>query len=257
MKKLLLTVLLIVTVLTMVACGGGKGKSSSKQELEIPDVFGINYTDAKEILEAEGFEVKTVEASVEGISEKLLYPLEKVKKGIVFKVDDYILDNLGNLTKNYDVFYDGEFVSDDGSLVVYYADEDYFLVEDNTETEPNDSESESPVPDTTETPVSDTTLPSVTDTTEQQNDSDAIDPEFKAAMDSYENFMNEYVEFMKKYQNNPTDLGLLADYADYMSKYADFVADFSKWENEEMNTAETAYYIDVQARVSKKLLEVA
>ena len=32
---------------------------------------------------------------------------------------------------------------------------------------------------------------------------------------------------------------------------------FEKWENEEMNAAETAYYIDVQARVSKKLLEAA
>ena len=49
---------------------------------------------------------------------------------------------------------------------------------------------------------------------------------------------------------------MLAGYADYMSKYADFVKDFEKWEDEELNTAEMAYYIDVQARVSKKLLEV-
>lgn len=40
-----------------------------------------------------------------------------------------------------------------------------------------------------------------------------------------------------------------------MSKYADFVKDFEKWEDEEMNAAETAYYIEVQSRVSKKLLE--
>ncbi len=30
-----------------------------------------------------------------------------------------------------------------------------------------------------------------------------------------------------------------------------------KWENEDLNNTELAYYIDVQARVSKKLLEVA
>lgn len=76
-------------------------------------------------------------------------------------------------------------------------------------------------------------------------------------MDSYEKFMDEYVAFMKKYKENPSDLGLLADYADYMSKYTDFVKDFEKWENEEMNAAETAYYIEVQSRVNKKLLEVA
>lgn len=81
-------------------------------------------------------------------------------------------------------------------------------------------------------------------------------PEFKAAMDSYEAFMNEYVDFMKKYSKNPGDLELLADYADYLSKYSEFVDDFEKWEDEEMNTAETAYYIDIQARVSKKLLEI-
>lgn len=110
-------------------------------------------------------------------------------------------------------------------------------------------------PETTETLVPETTLPPVVDTTESRDE--GLDPDFKAAMDSYEKFMDEYVAFMKKYTENPTDIGLLSDYTDYMSKYADFVESFGKWENEEMNAAETAYYIDVQARVSKKLLEVA
>ena len=93
----------------------------------------------------------------------------------------------------------------------------------------------------------------------QKNNSDngGIDPDFKKAMDSYESFMNEYVAFMKKYQANPTDLGLLADYADYMGKYADFVTDFEAWNDEDMNAAETAYYLEVQTRVNKKLLEIA
>lgn len=42
-----------------------------------------------------------------------------------------------------------------------------------------------------------------------------------------------------------------------MSKYADMVRDFEAWDDGEMNTAEAAYYLDVQTRVSKKLLEVA
>ena len=41
----------------------------------------------------------------------------------------------------------------------------------------------------------------------------------------------------------------------YMSKYADFVKDFEKWEDEEMNAAETAYYIEVQSRVSNLIAE--
>lgn len=41
-----------------------------------------------------------------------------------------------------------------------------------------------------------------------------------------------------------------------MSKYADVVEDFEAWDDEEMNTAEMAYYLDVQTRISKKMLEV-
>ena len=85
-----------------------------------------------------------------------------------------------------------------------------------------------------------------------------LDSDFKEAMDSYEEFMDEYVAFMKKYKNsNGTDISLIADYAKYMSKYTDMCDDFAKWEDEEMNAAEAAYYIKVQTRVNKKLLEVA
>ena len=84
-----------------------------------------------------------------------------------------------------------------------------------------------------------------------------IDPDFKKAMDSYEEFMDEYVDFMKKYNEDPSDLKLLASYADYLNKYADFVEKYEKWEDEDLNNAEMAYYIDVQTRVSKKLLEIS
>ena len=101
------------------------------------------------------------------------------------------------------------------------------------------------------------TISTETTSTKEESSKDELSKDFKDAMDSYEKFMNEYVSFMKKYKENPSDMSLLSDYATYMSKYSDFVKDFEKWENEEMNAAETTYYIDVQARVSKKLLEVA
>ena len=40
-------------------------------------------------------------------------------------------------------------------------------------------------------------------------------------------------------------------------KYSKFVEDFEKWDDEDMNAAESAYYLEVQTRVNKKLLEVA
>lgn len=251
MKKALPLFILIVMSLLLSSCGNEKAKA-----LKIPDVFGISYTDAITILEDEGFEVKAVETNVDNISEKLLYPLEKVDKGTVFKVDDYILDNLGNLTKNYDVFYDGEFISDDESVVIYYAKEDYVL-----------KKNESVIQETAENDVADNeTSKNESDiiekqTTEVKNDNTidnyGLGSDFKAAMDSYEDFIDEYVDFMKKYKANPDDLSLLTEYTDYLSKYAEYVEDFEKWEDEELNAAEIVYYTEVQARVSKKLIEVA
>ena len=94
-------------------------------------------------------------------------------------------------------------------------------------------------------------------TTEKKEDNNSLDPNFKAAMDSYENFFDEYVAIMKKYTTNPTDLSILADYAKYMGQYADMMQKLEQWEDEELNPAELAYYVDVQARITKKLLEVA
>ncbi len=96
-----------------------------------------------------------------------------------------------------------------------------------------------------------------TTTTTAEKAEDSLGSDFKEAMDAYEAFMNKYVDFMNKYQSNPTDLNLLADYATYMSDYAKFCTEFAEWEDEDLNAAELAYYVDVQARVTKKLLEVA
>ena len=104
----------------------------------------------------------------------------------------------------------------------------------------------------TEDPV-ETTTPA---TTEGEKD-DGIDPDFKAAMDSYEAFFDEYVAIMKKYKENPMDMSILADYAKYMGQYADMMQKIEALENEDLNIAEAAYYAEVMARISKKLLEVA
>lgn len=247
MKKVLSTITALVMVLCLAACGQGNGGN------EIPDVFGINYTDAVEVLEDDGYEVKAVETSVAGISEKLLYPLEKVDKGCVFKIDEYVLDNLGNLNKDYDVFYEGDLVSEDKSIVIYYAKEDYVLEKDDASTTA-DLSTEAPT-ENTKTEKEEKNTQTIVEKDDTSDDG-KLGKDFKTAMDSYENFMNGYVDFMKKYNENPSDLSLLSDYADYMSDYTDFVEDFEKWEDEDLNDAELAYYLDVQTRVTKKLLEI-
>ena len=88
------------------------------------------------------------------------------------------------------------------------------------------------------------------------SNNNGLSEEFKNAMDSYESFMNEYVEFMKKYNANPTDPTLISQYSSMLQRYSEQVSAFDKWNSSDMSTEEASYYIDVQARVSQKLLEV-
>lgn len=246
MKKALSTLFVLVIALSLVACGG------KNRTHEIPDVFGVNYTDAIGILEGDGFEVSAVEASVGSFSDKLLYPLEKVDKGTVFKIDEYIIDNNGNLNKNYDVFYDEGLVSADKSLVLYYAKEDYVLEKEVAPVDPAPSTQPS-----TEPSAETTTPPPTAESGTNGAEDSSMDPDFKAAMDSYEAFFDEYAAIMKKYKEDPADLSILADYTKYMGQYADMMQKMEAWENEDLNAAELAYYLEVQNRITQKLLEIA
>lgn len=80
--------------------------------------------------------------------------------------------------------------------------------------------------------------------------------DFKTAMDEYESFMNEYVEFMKKYTSNPSDISLLKEYSSYLDKYSKFTEEFEKWDDADLNNEEAKYYLEVQTRINKKLLEI-
>lgn len=122
---------------------------------------------------------------------------------------------------------------------------------------PDEEDAEKTVQKTTSATSTTTTAATTTKQPSKQS-SNGIRPEFKKAMDKYEKAMNEYVDFMKKYKDSDgTDLGLLADYASYMNKYAEACDDFDEWDEDDLNNAELAYFIDVQARVNKKLLEIA
>lgn len=93
---------------------------------------------------------------------------------------------------------------------------------------------------------------------EQPKDDGLVDgmrPEFKKAMDSYEEFYKHYCNVLTKFAENPTDLTILAEYTKLMGEVADMTAAFEAWDENEMNTAEALYYIEVNGRVSQMLLE--
>lgn len=81
-------------------------------------------------------------------------------------------------------------------------------------------------------------------------------PEFKEAMDSYEAFFDEYVEYMQLYQSDPTNMELLLGLSDMIAREAEMMDQFDAWQSGDLNSAEMAYYLEVQARIYKKLAEV-
>lgn len=86
---------------------------------------------------------------------------------------------------------------------------------------------------------------------------DGMRPDFKAAMDSYEAFYDEYCDFLTRYQENPMDLRLLADYAVMMTRLSEMEAAFDAWDADDMNPVESAYYFEVSSRVLQKLSAVS
>lgn len=82
-----------------------------------------------------------------------------------------------------------------------------------------------------------------------------VSADFKATMDGYEAFFDEYIEFMKLYEDDPTSADLLAQYSDFMSQYTDTMAAMTSLDTSELSDADYAYYFEVTGRIYEKLAE--
>ena len=90
---------------------------------------------------------------------------------------------------------------------------------------------------------------------------DEVTPEFKETMDGYEAFMNSYCDFMVKYTDatnsgdTTTLLSMTADYASLIQQELDWMGKIDAIDENTLSPADAAYYVEVQARVSQKLIE--
>jgi len=135
-RRIVWVVAVVVIVLIMLL--NPESKSTEKNEVtgsEIPNVFGVYYEDAIDVLEAEGFEVNAIETDAKSILNNLYKEYdgspqyygdrpESLEKGAVFKINDYTQDGVGQLYDNDDI-YDKDMVDEDGKIVIYYAKEAY------------------------------------------------------------------------------------------------------------------------------------
>jgi hypothetical protein len=125
-----------------------------------------------------------------------------------------------------------------------------------SDTAPTDAEAESA--DSYETVVESDDSEDADDADDPSgSDSGVLSPEFKKTMDDYEAWFDHYCEVMKKYQDNPSDLELLSEMTDLLTEETEMLEQMENMDESEMNSAELAYYIEVTARIEKKLLEVA
>ena len=86
-------------------------------------------------------------------------------------------------------------------------------------------------------------------------DTGGVSPDFKEFMDSYEEFMNEYCDFMASYDQS--DATAMLKYASLMTKYADFASKVEGYNESNLSSEDYKYYVDVMARVDKKLIDTS
>lgn len=111
--------------------------------------------------------------------------------------------------------------------------------------------------DTAQTDATDNTDAAETSTDAQTKTSPATSSsDFRALMDGYEQFMNSYVEFMKKYEDSDDTTSMLADYESMMQQYSDWSKKFDDVDESSLSADDQAYYLEVQGRVAQKLSEI-
>jgi hypothetical protein len=92
--------------------------------------------------------------------------------------------------------------------------------------------------------------------TSAPTDDETIDPTFKEAMDSYEQLMNGYVDFMVKYKSSGNTASMLSEYGKFMQDYSKAMSKLRAIDENKLNSTERAYYLEVTGRVTQKMAEV-
>ncbi len=94
---------------------------------------------------------------------------------------------------------------------------------------------------------------------EKTEEIEEVDPEFKAALDQYEAFIDGYCDFLEVYLKADTDtqLSMMEDYTAWMNQYAEVMDAVRTLDacQDEMTPAQLSYYIEVTARVSQRMIE--
>lgn len=105
-----------------------------------------------------------------------------------------------------------------------------------------------------DTNVIESTTTMEVDVTESSVIEEPVDPEFKATMDAYEAYYDEYIEFMKLYKTKTDPADIMPQYTEMMTKYTAMSSEMQKIDPSKLDPADRAYYAEVSSRISEKLI---
>ena len=118
------------------------------------------------------------------------------------------------------------------------------------------SEKEAASSDDAAVPSAEEASGSVSDSTDSVVDPALVTPEFKEMMDSYEAWFDTYIEFMTEYKNSKNPADMMLQYAKFLAEYAEMIEKIDSVDEEELSAADLAYYMEVTARIYRKLATI-
>lgn len=106
------------------------------------------------------------------------------------------------------------------------------------------------------TPVQDS-APEEAPQNEPETSGDAsVNSDYRAMVDEWEAFMNEYCDFMETYNSDSNNVVSMAlDYADMMSQYGEWAEKMSAVDDSTLTPEDVQYYVDAQTRINARMLE--
>lgn len=81
--------------------------------------------------------------------------------------------------------------------------------------------------------------------------------DFRTVVDTYEECINEYADFLAKYRTSSDRQAMEADYNALMSKYQEFSEKFNDIDTSKLSAEDFAYYTEALARFRDKMAEIS
>lgn len=244
MKKWITVFLALVMAITVTAC--------SKSEKNI-DLCGTWKVDC---IEYDGAKFSVEEWRIAEDEDLSSFYIVFKDGGKAYIYEDGYGELVNWLKSEDSVMIDGEICSmvDEMICLDYYGDKLFLKKTSDSQEIPKEDEAEDNAEDEE---LSDEDDFSVDDTasSETNNSSSGDDEEWRQFLKDYEEWVDSYIEIIKKYKENPYDMSILSDYTEMVSEMADWTERADEIEQELDSTGASLEYSAELLRIAGKLAE--